>query len=421
MEIDLQYGKGTVTVEIPDSVDVTVLEPKKLSPVDSVELSLRAAIEQAVSNNPTIIPSEDAGKSIAIVVPDDSRSLPVSKILPVVLQWLAEKIPDLQVENINIVVGCGLHARNDIQAIKHLIPGNLPQGCKITIHDAFKSPTIKFGTTRKGTPVLINETFASADYKIVIGQIDPHQIVGFTDSIAGLVTGCSGEATLEHNHSLMFHPAAKVGVIEGNPVREDLNEAGQIVGIDLAIDFVLAPTKEIVKVIAGVPGETLFEGAPTSAELYGVGIDKKFDIIIASCGGFPKDISIYQAQKGLNLASQALQLGGHILLLAALSRGVGDDIYFDYVSQFTTPEEVIADFRKQEFKMGAHKAYLLGRTLNEFDVAVHSEMEQGVLQKCHLRAAKPTSIIAEWLEDAADKKIGIITSANTTYFHEKKI
>lgn len=421
MGIKLQYGNGVITVAIPDSADVTVLEPRKLKPVDSVKRCIQEALARAFQKNPAIAPSPDRHARVAIAVPDDSRALPIAEILPILLHWLSELVPGITPEKVDIIIGCGLHAPTDVAMLEHLVPGNIPKSCTVTVHDAFKSPTVHLGVTTSGTPILINKTFASADYKIAVGQIDPHQIVGFTDSVSGLITGCSGAETVKHNHSLMFDDAARAGVLKNNPVREDLNEASSLVGIDLAIDFVLAPNKEIVKAVAGIPVETLLEGAVTSAALYGVELDKKFDIIIASCGGFPKDISIYQAQKGLQLASQALKDGGHILLLAALSRGVGDDIYFDYVSQFTTPEEVIADFRNQEFTMGAHKAYLLGRTLNKFDVAIHSEMDQGILQKCHLRAANPSSIIAEWLADEqGGKSIGVITSANTTYFFEKE-
>jgi hypothetical protein len=59
--------------------------------------------------------------------------------------------------------------------------------------------------------------------------------------------------------------------------------------------------------------------------------------------------------------------------------------------------------------MGGHKAFLFGCTLSEFDVAIHSVMEQGVLQKCHLRAADPSHVIAEWSEHTLESKtIGII-------------
>jgi nickel-dependent lactate racemase len=421
MEKEVKYGEGTIKIQIPDSVDVTVLESKKLNSISSIKPYLLKALSRAAECHPNILPGPKKNQTVAISIPDQTRPLPVAEILPHLLEWLFGKIPDLTPERVHIIIGCGLHANNKMETVAHLVPHHLPEGCHIIVHNAFNSPTVNFGVTSKGTPVLINDAFAKANYKIVVGQIDPHQIVGFTNSVSSLITGCSGEATLEHNHSLMFDEAARAGVLAGNPVREDMDEAAEMLGIDLAVDFVLSPDKEIIKVVAGHHVETLREGANIASDLYGVAIDKKFDIVIASCGGYPKDLCLYQIQKGLHLASQAVKSGGHILLLAALTQGVGDDIYFDYVSQFTTPEEVLSNFRKQEFKMGPHKAFLFGRTLSEFDVVVHSEMDKGILQKCHLRAADPTQVIAEWLEEAPESKsIGIITNANTTYFFNEK-
>lgn len=422
MDIQLKYGDGTIEIQIPESVDVTVLEPKKHETVSSIGCCLTKALVQATEQSADIIPVLKENQTVAIAIPDKTRPLPTSDILPHLLDWLFAKNPSLTSDQVHIIVGSGLHASSERASIEDsLVPTDLPEGCRVIVHDALSSPTVHIGTTKKGTPVLINDAFAEADYKIIVGQIEPHQIVGFTDSVSGLITGCSGEATLERNHSLMFDDAAKVGVLIGNPVREDMNEAAEMVEIDLAVDFVLAPNKEVVDVFVGHPVDTLNRGAKLSSDLYGVDIGEKFDIVVASCGGYPKDICLYQAQRGLYLASQAVKTGGHILLLAALTHGVGDDIYFDYVSQFTTPDEVLSDFRKQRFKMGAHKAFLFGRTLSEFDVAVHSEMERGVLQKCHLRAADPSVVIAEWLQDTAEKKsVGIITNANTTYFFEEK-
>jgi nickel-dependent lactate racemase len=191
-----------------------------------------------------------------------------------------------------------------------------------------------------------------------------------------------------------------------------------MVGIQLALNVVLNAEKNIVQMLAGRPLEVLEKGAETCSAVYGVGISEKFDIVIASCGGHPKDICLYQAQKGLNLASQALRPGGHILLLAASPQGVGDDIYFDYVSQFTTPEEVLSDFKETGFRMGAHKAYLFGRTLADFDVAISSDLDPGILRKCHLRAADPTVIIGEWVTAFnGHPRIAVVPNANTTYFY----
>lgn len=418
MELDLKYGKGTIKVHIPGSAEAQILEPNHIDPVVSVSRELRDALADLSSSETEITSRLGKASTVAIAIPDETRPLPVKKILPVLLDYLFEKLPELNPAKVTIIIGVGLHIPPDEETLNRLVPSEIARGCRVVGHDANNSPMVDYGYTSRGTPVRINALMAAAEFKIVIGQIDPHQFVGFTGGSKGVIIGCGSSATIEHNHSLMFHEDARVGVLQGNPVREDLNEADAMVGIDLAVNFILAPTKEVVQVLAGDPLKMLVQGAQTCAALYGVKIDEEFDIVIASCGGYPKDICLYQAQKGLNLASQAVRKGGHILLLAASTQGVGDDVYFDYVSQFTSPEEVLADFKEQGFRMGAHKAYLFGRTLNQFDVAVSSELDAGVLNTCHLRSADPSRVIGEWVDNFEETpRIGVIPNANTTYFY----
>ena len=421
MALELKYGEGTIRIDIPESADVDILEPNPVQPVPSIKQALLNAFADLDENNSDLLPEIRQKETVAIVIPDETRPLPVIKVLPLILEWLFTKIPDLLPERVTILVGGGLHPPVDRETLDRLVPPNIVQGCQVVAHDAINDQMVDYGITQRGTPVLVNRAFATADYKIVVGQIDPHQFVGFTGGSKGAIIGCGGEATIEHNHSLMFHDNARVGVLEGNPVREDLNEAGEMIGIDLSINFVMAPNKDVVRILVGRPLDTLREGARSCAELYGVAINDSYDIVVASCGGYPKDICLYQAQKGLNLASQAVKPGGNILLLAASPQGVGDDVYFDYVSQFTSPEEVLADFKKQGFRMGAHKAYLFGRTLSMFDVAVCSDLDPGVLQKCHLRAAEPSEIINEWVDNLDGRpRVGIVPNANTTYFYKQQ-
>ena len=420
MNIDLKYGTGTVHVDIPDSADVSVLEPNHMPPVDSVSDEVSRVLGD-LDGDRGIIDRVGKAATVAITIPDETRPLPVKTVLPVLLDWLLGRRPGLNPERITIIVGGGLHPPLDEATLRRLVPVDAAGSCRVIGHDAHASAMTDYGYTSRGTPVRINKAFAEADLKIVVGQIDPHQFVGFTGGSKGVVIGCGSSATIEHNHSLMFSDHAQVGILHNNPVREDLNEAGEMIGVDLALNFIMAPTKQVVQVLAGDPLKMLLAGAETCAALYGVGIEDKFDIVIASCGGYPKDICLYQAQKGLNLASQAVKKGGNILLLAASTQGVGDDVYFDYVSQFTSPREVLEDFKKQGFRMGAHKAYLFGRTLSEFDVAVSSELDARVLQKCHLRSADPSKVVGEWVDSFAGRpRIGIIPNANTTYFYHKE-
>ena len=418
MELDLKYGTGTIKVHIPESAQAHVLEPNHLDPVDSVEQELTSALSGLKASDSELSVRLSQAATVAIAIPDETRPLPVKKILPTLLAYIFKTVPSLEPASVTILVGGGLHPPLDEATLSRLVPPDIADGCLIRGHDANQSPMVDYGHTSRGTPVRINSLMAEADFKIVVGQIDPHQFVGFTGGSKGIIIGCGSAATIEHNHSLMFHERAQVGILHGNPVREDLNEAGEMVGIDLAVNFIMAPSKEVVQVLAGDPLQMLLEGANTCAALYGVAIEDKFDIVVASCGGYPKDICLYQAQKGLNLASQAVKKGGHILLLAASTQGVGDDVYFDYVSQFTSPEEVLTDFKEQGFRMGAHKAYLFGRTLSEYDVAVSSELDAGVLHTCHLRAADPSKVVGEWVENFdGSPRVGVIPNANTTYFY----
>ena len=365
MELDLKYGTGTIKVHIPESAQAHILEPNNLDPVDSVEQELSSALSRLDTSDSDLSSRLSQSSTVAIAIPDETRPLPVQQIMPELLSWIFTTVPGLDPTKVTIIVGGGLHPPLDEATLNRLVPSDIVGGCQLIGHDANQSPMVDYGHTSRGTPVRINSLMAEADFKIVVGQIDPHQFVGFTGGSKGIIIGCGSSATIEHNHSLMFHERAQVGILHGNPVREDLNEAGEMVGIDLAVNCIMAPSKDVVQVLAGEPLQMLLEGARTCAALYGVEIEEKFDIVVASCGGYPKDICLYQAQKGLNLASQAVKKGGHILLLAASTQGVGDDVYFDYVSQFTSPEEVLTDFKEQGFRMGAHKAYLFGRTLNE--------------------------------------------------------
>ena len=417
--VELKYGKSKIRVSIPEKAAVSILEPLRAPVLASVESALASALSAPIGR-PALEAILEARRprSVAIAVPDETRPAPPSEVLPRLLSRIEAGLPGPLADHVTLFIGGGLHPPADADAVERILPAAISRGCRVVAHDTRAAAMRDYGSTSRGTPVRINAEYAGADFKMVIGQVDPHQFVGFTGGAKGVVIGCAAPETIEMNHSLMAQPNAHVGQLKGNPVREDLTEAGEMVGIDLAVNFVLDADKKAVHLTAGNPSQVLESCAAVCAKVYGVAIETKFDIVVASCGGYPKDICLYQAQKGLNLASQALKPGGHILLLAASPQGVGDDIYFDYVSQFTSPEEVIRDFKSSGFRMGAHKAYLFGRTLVNYNVAVFSDLDAGILRKCHLRAANPAAIIDEWVSSfEGTPRVAVIPNANTTYFY----
>ena len=419
MEIELKYANDLRRIQIPNKADVTILTPNTFPELDSIPDALQKALDKPTGSKPlwTLLQAKRP-KNIAITIPDETRPAPVKDILPTLLSQIFSALPELKSSDVNIIIGGGLHPPPDQNTQNRILAQYIVPGCNIISHDAKNSRMQDFGTTSRGTPVRINANCGSAGFKMVIGQIDPHQFVGFTGGSKGVTIGCASAETIEHNHGLMFSEYAKVGNLKKNPVREDLNEAGRMIGLDFVINVIMNADKKVVQLLAGEPEEVLKQGSKTCAAVYGVSLKHKFDIVVASCGGLPKDISLYQSQKGLNLASHAVRKGGKILLLAACTQGVGDDIYFDYVCQFATPGQVLQDFKMLGFKMGAHKAYLFGRTLANYDVAVLSDLDPTILRKCQLRAADPSKVITEWVDSFEDKpQLAIIPNANTTYFY----
>lgn len=427
MRLSLKYGSGTLELTVPDGVNVTQMSPTQIPVCPDVPGALRTALRNPLSGSAPCQPLHErpAPASVAIAVPDETRPAPLKVLLPILLEHLHQIWPSLAPADIRLVVGGGLHPQPDAAQMARILPPEiLSGGYTLVGHDALHSPMRSFGVTSRGTPVLINAAVGDAECRIVIGMIDPHQFVGMTGGSKGVTIGCGAKALIEHNHSLMSQPGAFVGNVRDNPVRLDLHEAGQRIGLDLAINVVLNPAKEVVALFAGDPVACMEAGAAISSSLYGNPCDEPFDIVIASCGGLPKDLCLYQAQKGLNQASQCLKEGGRLLLLAACPQGVGDDHYYNYIKQFKTPEDQLAEFAQKGFRMGAHKALMFSQTLTRFEVAIHSDLNPQTLATCHLRKVDAQQTLDAWLQEhrnAPDPvRLMVIPNANTTYFYRSQ-
>jgi lactate racemase len=420
MDLQLKYGKKTKTLRLPDRAEVVMMTPRELPIIADLPVALRTALDQPLNALP--LEQRPMPSSVAVAVPDETRPAPLKRLLPVLLERIFQAWPKLRPENVAVVVGGGLHPAPDADQMARILPDDL-LGCAVVAHDALTSPLTSFGTTSRGTPVQVNAAIGEADLKIVVGMVDPHQFQGMTGGSKGITIGCGSKAMIERNHSLMADPAARVGNIEDNPTRLDLNEAGQMIEIDLAINVCLNPAKQAVGLFVGEPEAALRAGAAVTEQVYGLPLDRPFEIVIASCGGDPKDICLYQAQKGLNMASQCAEEGGKILLLAACGQGVGDPHYETYVCQFSCPEDQIREFAEHGFRMGAHKAFLFSRTLTRFTVVVDSDLDAETLAKCHLTKGDAQATLDAWLAPHSTvysggkrPRIAVVPNANTTYF-----
>ena len=187
-----------------------------------------------------------------------------------------------------------------------------------------------------------------------------------------------GEKLVQANHSMLTHPQARLGLTEGNPVREDIDEIGGKVGIDFIVNVVLNSKKEVVKAVAGHFIEAHRVGVEIARKTLQVELNQTADLVIAASGGFPKDVNLYQAQKALLHAAIAVKDSGAIILVAKCEEGVGEERFTETMKKAKTPQQILENFSKEEFRIGAHKAFLWGTSLIKARVILVAE---GIDQK----------------------------------------
>jgi nickel-dependent lactate racemase len=164
-----------------------------------------------------------------------------------------------------------------------------------------------------------------------------------------------------------------LGNIAGNPVREDIDEIGSMVGIDMVFNVILDERNRVVRAVAGHWFHAHREGVRFARKVFEVAPRFLADVVIASPGGYPRDMDVYQAQKSLSTSEIVCKPGGVIILVAECSQGLGNTEFEKTMGRFTTPAEVVEHFKNARFKMGLHKAYLWAKTLIRNRVVVVSD------------------------------------------------
>jgi nickel-dependent lactate racemase len=192
--------------------------------------------------------------------------------------------------------------------------------------------------------------------------------------VKSAAVGVTARETIAHNHALMMEPNAYQGHYDDNPARQDCEEIGKIIGVNCALNSVIDEHKQIVGVFAGDPVAVMRAGMPLALSVYRVDAPARFDLLIVSAGGYPKDINVYQAQKALGHSTPVMKPGGTIIWVAACPEGAGSRLYEEYVTQFSSLKAVQQHFKDAPFQLGKHKAWQIARDLAQVRVMMVTDM-----------------------------------------------
>jgi nickel-dependent lactate racemase len=413
MKLSVPYGRSSISLTLPDDVPLDIIEPTAVPPAPEPLEFVRAALENPLGS---VSLSAFAGaKSVGIAVSDKTRPVPHQHLLPPLLERL--EVLGIPKQAITLYVAVGTHTPMTPDEFPSILPEAIIERYVVVSHDASNLDNlVLLGETSRGTPVWANKGYARADLKIVAGNIEPHQFAGFSGGVKSAAIGLAGPETITCNHALMTHPDAQLGAYETNPVRQDVEEIGQICGIQFALNAILNQSKQIVHVLSGEPREVIQAGIPLSRQVCQVGVDNKYSLMITSPGGHPKDINLYQSQKGLAHAALVTKPGGTIVLAAACPDGTGSLHYEEWMLGKRTYEDVFRQFSTEGFRIGPHKAYQIARDASKVSFMFYSEMDVDFSKVLLLN---PVTDLQAALDTALDKlgsgeHVGFLPHASST-------
>ncbi len=367
----LAYGHQELRLALPAGVPSKLFKPAPGQPLPEPESALLEALHDPIAS-PPLRELVQPGESICLLVNDSTRVARSEFFLPFLIDELKEA--GVRIEDIFLVFTNGTHRPLDKEEMESLVGHDVADHLAMFNHDSKDEKELVYlGETSFKTPVYVNEKVISADRRILTGSVVHHFFAGFGGGRKALIPGVAGFETIRKNHSLLLEEGAESGRLEGNPVHEDLLEAALMVGCDFLLNTVLDENKQILGIFAGDMIKAHLKACEMVQRTNGVALDRLADVVIASCGGYPKDINIYQAHKTLDNCARAMKPGGKMLLLAECTEGIGSAAYEQWASRYRTVEAVEAALRSN-FMLGGHKAYTVAKLLQRGDVYLVSAL-----------------------------------------------
>jgi nickel-dependent lactate racemase len=412
MEFRVPYGKEHLTFDLPDELHVELIAPAPTPPASDPIQAVNQALDAPLGD--VRLKDWAKAKSVAIAVNDKTRPVPHKYLLPPLLERLeAIGIPR---EAITLIIAVGMHPAMAPGEFAAVIPPDVLERYRVASHNPDEANLVHLGTTQRGTPVWINRRFAEADLKIVVGNVEPHQFQGFSGGYKTAAIGLAGKETVTHNHAMLTDPKAAPCHFEDNPPRQDIEEMGRLIGVHMALNAVVNENKQIITILAGDPGEVMRQGIPLVRKIYQRQVPAPYDLIIASPGGHPKDINLYQAQKALAHASLVMKNGGTVILVAACPEGTGGEGYERWMDGVTSYEAVFEKFKREGFRIGPHKAYMVARDASRVRVVMLSQMPPDLVKRLLLT---PVAGLGQALSLALGDlpfgaRVGVMPMANST-------
>ena len=417
MQIRLAYGKSGLPLELPDDACVEVIENRFVAALADPVAALRDALRAPLQARPL---RELAGPqdSVAIVFSDITRPTPNHILLPAVLEQLAH----VPARNILLCNALGTHRPNTRSELAQMLGADLVERYRIVQNDSVNESTQQcIGRSSFGHDLWINREYLQADVKILTGFIEPHFFAGFSGGGKAVMPGMAGQLTIFGNHDagMIADERATWGITQGNPIWEEAREAALLTGPDLLLNVTLNSEKEITGVFAGALAAAHDKGIEFVRQSSMVAVEQPFDIVITTNSGWPLDMNLYQAVKGMSAAEQIVRQGGSIIVAAECAEGIPEHgLYGQLLREAASPADLANNItHAQATRQDQWQAQIQARIQARADVYVYSDhlgnaqIEDALLLPCLDIADLVARLRHQY---GADARIGILPEGPQT-------
>lgn len=357
MRDKIKYGSELLTIEIPEGTDLTIMLPKEMENDGRCEAQIVEDALLSPIGSGCLGDEIKAGDTVCILTNDITRLTRSHIYIPILVEELNKcGIPD---DDITILFANGMHSGMTEEQMKSLITEEIYGRAHVYQHNCVDSPCELVGTTSYDHEVWANKIAMAADKLILTGGILVHHMAGFGGGRKDIIPGCARKDTILNNHKMVVHPNAQAGVLEDNPVHLDFMEACAFTNPAFMMNVLCDDHGQICDAVAGHWRDAYMHGAERAKRLYLYPIDEQPDVVIASAGGYPKDIDLRQSKKGFYNASRAVKDGGVVICLAECKEGCSkeiDDPFEEWLDRFRTLETVKAEIERN-VNMGGLNCY----------------------------------------------------------------
>ena len=333
------YFKGELfSFDLPEGWNLLAMaEPKDVPGMADIGARVRELLADPIGMPPLaeVVAGLPHTKTV-IISEDQTRPTPVDQVL----EPLWDELNRLGIadDQIDVVMGRGTHREATPEELRAKVGDKAMDRLRVTVHDPDADDLVHIGTTRRGTEVWINPLVAEAALILAIGTSNPHYFAGYGGGGKIILPGVCGRDTVRQNHVWVRAPNTATGVMEGNPIWEDMLEAARMARLTMKFDTVVNAAKEIYCLFGGEVEAQQKAAVEVIKEVYGVAVPAMADVTVTS--SYPLETNLVQSGKATLFADAVTKPGGTIVLISACSDGLGPMIY-ETLSQHPSEQEVI--------------------------------------------------------------------------------